>query len=194
MSEENQTSGNKRGRGRPPGVPKKQHMAALSQRSAQRAPAVKWRARRTLEEIEETGRYWIDPATIPDGMDYQYKALTVMGEEMREHQVRLARDGAWDPVPASRHPELMGKYLDVNNPKQQIEIGGQILMERPKIYTQQAEAEARNKARSAVTGQFNSLGLGDKLGKGFEAMKPQVKRDYSVSAVPDDDIADAIAL
>lgn len=194
MSEDGQVSPSKRGRGRPPGAGKKQHMAALPQRTSQRAPQIQWRARRTLDEIEETGRYYIDPATIPDGMDYQFKAVTVMGEEMREHQIRLARDGAWDPVPASRHPELMGKYLETDNPNQAIIIGGQILMERPMIYTQQAEAEARNKARNAVTGQFQSLGLGDKLGKGFEAMKPQVKRDYSVSAVPDDDIADAIAL
>lgn len=185
----------KRPRGRPPGSGKN-HLGALNQRTTQRVPQrqIEWRARRTLDEIEETGRYFIDPAIIPDGMDYQFKALTVMGEEMREHQIRLARDGAWDPVPASRHPELMGKYLDAENPQQAIIIGGQILMERPKIYTQQAEAENRAKARNAVSGQFKSLGLGEKLGKGFEAMKPQVKRDYSVQAVPDDDIADAVAI
>ncbi len=189
-------------RGRPALTPEqKEERAALRagslpQRTSQREPqrAVAWRSRRTLEEIEETGRYFIDPDTIPEGMDYQFKALTVMGEEMREHQIRLARDGAWDPVPASRHPELMGKYLDKQDPNQAIIIGGQILMERPKIYTQQAEAEEHAKARGAVVGQFKSLGIGDKLGRGFEAMKPQVKRDYSVSAVPDDDIADAVAL
>jgi hypothetical protein len=189
---ENAQNEPKRGRGRP----RKNHIGALEQRSSQRVPQrqIEWRARRTLDEIEESGRYFIDPAIIPDGMDYQFKALTVMGEEMREHQIRLARDGAWDPVPASRHPDLMGKYLDKNDPAQAIIIGGQILMERPKIYSQQAEAENRQKARDAVTGQFKSLGLGEKLGKGFEAMKPQVKRDYSVQAVPDDDVADAVAL
>lgn len=187
----------KRGRGRPAGSTK-QHAGALPQRTTQRTPArqIEWRARRTIDEMENTGRYYIDPASIPDGMDYQFKVMSVYGDEqlVREHQISLARDGAWDPVPAHRHPDLMGKFLDKNDPNQAIIIGGQILMERPKIYSQQAEAENRQKARTAVTGQFQSLGLGEKLGKGFEAMKPQVKRDYSVQAVPDDDIADAIAL
>lgn len=181
---------------RGPGRPPKQNAGTLSQRSSQREPqrAISWRARRTLEEIEETGRYYIDPSSVPDGMDYQFKALTCMGEELREHQIRLARDGAWDPVPAARHPELMGKYLDINDPTQAIIIGGQILMERPKIYSQQADAENLAKARERVSSQFMSLGLGEKLGKGFEAMKPQVKRDYSVQAVPDDDAPDVAQL
>lgn len=170
----------------------KSGIGVLPQRTTQRMEQrPKWRARRTIEEIEETGRYYIDPSSIPDGMDYQFKALTVMGEEMREHQIRLARDGAWDPVPASRHPELMGKYLDKLDPNQAIIIGGQILMERPKVYSQQAQAENDRAARSRVSNHFQSLGLND--GGGPPKMKPQVKRDYSVQAVPDDDAADATA-
>lgn len=187
MSDEGLIENPKRGPGRPP-----KNAGALPQRTSQRAPAraIEWRARRTIDEMENTGRFYVDPDTIPDGMDYQWKVLSVYGDEQitREHQISLARDGAWDPVPASRHPELMGKFLEQDNPSQAIIIGGQILMERPRIYSQQAEMETRKKASNAITGQFQSLGIGDKLGRGFQAMKPQVSQDFSVhvQAVPDD--------
>ena len=182
-------------RGRPPGSGKKNNMATLPQRPTQRDPQrLQWRARRTLEEVEDTGRYYVDPDMIPDGMDYQWKVMSVLGDEqiVREHQIRLARDGAWDPVPAHRHPEMMGKFLDKADPNQAIIIGGQILMERPKIYSQQAQAENEKAARSRVSNHFQSLGLND--GGGPPKMKPQVKRDHSVQVVPDDDVADAIAI
>jgi hypothetical protein len=147
-----------------------------------------WRPRRTIADIEEDGRYYIDPATIPEGMSYEWKSLTAMGEELREHQIRLARDGAWDAVPASRHPEIMGKYLEVNNPNQAIIIGGQILMERPASYTVAAQAENDRRAVERVKNHFQSLGLSD--GSGPPKMKPSIKRDYSVQAVPDDDMAE----
>lgn len=187
--EDNTQPSPKRPRGRPP-----KNAGVLAQRIGQREPqrAVAWRARRTIEEIEETGRYFIDANEIPDGMDYQWKSMTVMGEEMREYQVRLARDGAWDPVPASRHPNIMGKYLDKEDAAQAIIIGGQILMERPRIYSQQAEQENLRAARGRVSQHFKSLGLND--GGGPPKMKPQVKRDHSVQVVPDDDVADAVAI
>lgn len=190
MSDNSLPSEQKRGRGRPPGSGKL-HAGALPQRTTQReTQRVQWRARRTLDEIENTGIYYVDPDSIPDGMDYEWKSVTIYGDEqiLRDHQIRLARDGAWDPVPAHRHPEMMGKFLDKENPQQAIIVGGQMLMERPRIYTQQAQAEELAKAKGALTGQMESLGLGERLGKGFRAMKPQVHTDYSLS-VPENDEA-----
>lgn len=174
----------RRGPGRPP-------KARMAQRSEQRLPqqVEGWRARRSIEEIEETGRYTIDPSMIPDGMNYQWKRLSVLGQEDREHQVQCARDGAWDAVPANRHPEIMGKYLEAENPNQAIVIGGQILMERPMVYSLEAREEEDRKAKGRVSDQFASLGLTEERG-GAPRMKPQVKRDYSVQAVPDDDAPD----
>jgi len=168
--------------------PAAQNKVRPPQRPAQRA--VNWRPRRSIQEIEETGRYYVEPEKIPDGMDYEWKAVTCVGLELREHQVRLARDGAWDPVPSSRHPEIVGKFLNKENPDEAIVIGGMMLMERPKQYTDESRAENYRSARARVENHFESLGIGSVAGA--PPAKPTVKRDYStVQLVPDDDKAEA---
>lgn len=147
--------------------------------------AANWRPRRTIEEIEELGRYYVDPTKIPEDMSYEWKALTCWGAELRDHQVRLVRDGAWEPVPSSRHPEIVGQFADKEHPDTPLVIGGMMLMERPKHYTEESRAEDDKRAFERVSGHFEALGLSERGGP--PPMKPTVKRDYSVQAVPDDD-------
>ena len=44
----------------------------------------------------------------PDGWTYEWKRKTVMGWEDPAYMSNLMRTG-WEPVPSSRHPELMAK-------------------------------------------------------------------------------------
>lgn len=98
----------------------------------------------------------------PDGFDYQWKMRTVMGEEFHSYQVELLRNG-WEPVPLSRHPELMPQGWQGET----IEVEGLVLMERPKVFTDEARAEEARSAREAVMVKEAQLrdGRGSDLGK-----------------------------
>lgn len=84
-----------------------------------------------------------------------------MGEEFYSYQVELARNG-WEPVPLSRHPELMPAGWTGET----IEIEGLLLMERPKVFTDEAREQDARAAREAVLtkeaqlrdGRSNDLG------------------------------------
>ena len=98
----------------------------------------------------------------PDGWDYQWKMRTVMGEEFHSYQVELMRNG-WEPVPLNRHPELMPNGWQGET----IEVEGLVLMERPKVFTDEARAEEARSAREAVMVKEAQLrdGRGSDLGK-----------------------------
>ena len=68
-----------------------------------------------------------------------------MGEEQHAYQVEVARQG-WEAVPLSRHPDLMPAGWQGET----IEVDGLVLMERPKVFTEEARAEEMRAAREAV--------------------------------------------
>lgn len=122
-------------------------------RAEQREDDPRARAARRAEEIRkhnegqsfgEADRFYIDPRMIPDGWSYEWKRKTLWGKEDPAHDVEMARLG-WEPVPASRHPELMPK-----GNFQTIERDGMILMERPKVLTDEAHAANLKRARLQV--------------------------------------------
>lgn len=136
-------------------------MARSEQRAAQReAPVTE-----EFEIFRDAGdKFYVDPKTIPDGMSYEWKRLSSLGQEDRRHQVNLARN-RWVPVPAERHPEIGG---DPMNPDQHgrpnphadhIVIDGLILMERPIQITQKVQADDARLARGQVREQFERLKL-----------------------------------
>ena len=96
-----------------------------------------------IDTTSTRDRFWAPPA--PDGWDYQWKMKLLMGEEQHAYLVEVARQG-WEPVPLSRHPDLMpaGWQGDI------IEVDGLVLMERPKVFTEEARAEEMRAAREAV--------------------------------------------
>ena len=128
----------------------------------------KARAEARIREIRENmpdggaarDKFYAPPP--PDGFDYQWKMRTVMGEEFHSYQVELMRNG-WEPVPLNRHPELMPNGWQGET----IEVEGLVLMERPKVFTDEARAEEARSAREAVMVKEAQLrdGRGSDLGK-----------------------------
>lgn len=113
--------------------------------------AARIRLEQRTRELREGGidtssardRFWAPPP--PDGWDYQWKTRTIMGEEQSAYMVEVARNG-WEAVPLSRHPDLMPAGWTGAT----IEVEGLVLMERPKIFTDEARAEEQRMAREAV--------------------------------------------
>jgi hypothetical protein len=105
------------------------------------------RIREIRENIPDGGavrdKFYAPPP--PDGWDYQWKMKTVLGEEFHSYQVELLRNG-WEPVPIERHPELMPQGWTGRT----IEVEGLVLMERPKVFTDEARADEARSAREAV--------------------------------------------
>lgn len=109
------------------------------------------RAERRLSEIRGTmpeggetrDKFWA-PAP-PPGFDYQWRRRTIYGQEDPAYQVELTRQG-WEPVPLDRHPQMMPKGWSGRS----IEVEGMILMERPKILTDEARERERRAALEAV--------------------------------------------
>lgn len=94
---------------------------------------------------DETDNFYIDPAIIPDGWEYQWKTWTVYGAENPSYQVSLQHRG-WEYVPADRHPEMMPTGWKGNT----IERDGMRLMEQPKVIADAARARDLYNARDQV--------------------------------------------
>jgi hypothetical protein len=109
------------------------------------------RAERRLAEIrgnmpdggEVRDKYWAP--SPPLGFDYQWKRRTIYGQEDPSYQVELIRQG-WEPVPLDRHPQMMPKGWHGKI----IEVEGLILMERPKVLTDEAREREKRAARESV--------------------------------------------
>lgn len=119
------------------------------------------RAARRAEELREHGsgnddgedEYRIDLRIIPDGWSYEWKRHTLLNAEDPSYDVSLRQKG-WDPVPASRHPELMPMDYKGNT----ILRKGMILMERPLEITEEAKDRELRKARAQVHQKEAQLG------------------------------------
>jgi hypothetical protein len=137
------------------------------------------------EEIldEHDDRFYVPPSDIPPGWDYQWKRLTLLGKEDPGYQVRLARAG-WEPVPLSRHAHYMPEGYDGKT----IVRDGQILMERPKELTLEAERLERKRARDQVRIKEDQLasapqGQFERDNKG--APLANIKKNYVPMPVPE---------
>lgn len=131
---------------------------------------------------DPSNRYYVNPSSIPKGMDYQWNVQTVMGEPAKEQMIAMEMAG-WRPVPAERHPELAGRAAKGD---EQILRAGQVLMERPMEYTLEARAEDARRANSQINDKLHQLGLAPDghLGKNGRR-NVTARRDYNL-AVPED--------
>lgn len=136
-----------------------------------------------LGDVDEgTDRFYIDPGSIPPGWSYEWKRRTIYNMEDPAYQVHLARMG-WEPVPASRHPEMMPKGYG----SQTIERDGQILMERPLEITEESRMAELRRARAQVRAKEDQLssapqGQFDRNNK--DASMVKLKKSYSAVEVP----------
>lgn len=101
---------------------------------------------------EGTDEFRIDPDVIPDGWRYNWKRKTVLDKEDPSYDVSLARNG-WEPVPASRHPEMMPSGAKAET----IMRKGMILMEIPEEIAQERQAIAMREARRQVRSKEEQL-------------------------------------
>jgi hypothetical protein len=150
------------------------------------------RAARRAEEIrghiggldEGTDEFYLPHDMVPDGWTYEWKRKSVMGQEDASYLVALRRVG-WEPVPSSRHPEMM----PMSSPDKTIERKGMILMERPSEITEEVKRLELRKARAQVqqkqaqlgeapAGQFERTNKGNSLAK--------VQKSYEPIVIPDE--------
>ena len=110
-------------------------------------------------------KYWAPPP--PDSWDYQWKLKSVLGQDDVD-RIRQNEMNGWEPVPLSRHPELMPKGWKGDT----IEVGGLVLMERPMMFTQEAREEERRAAREAVITKESQM----KEGRSGDLGQRQVNR------------------
>ena len=117
--------------------------ASMDSRSRAEARIRAIRSNPDLANGTERDKYWAPPP--PDGWDYQWKLKSVMNQDDID-RIRQNEMNGWEPVPLSRHPELMPRGWKGET----IEVGGLVLMERPMMFTQEAREEERRAAREAV--------------------------------------------
>lgn len=126
---------------------------------------------------DETDKFFIDPAIIPDGWEYQWKTWTVLGAENPSYQVSLQHRG-WESVPASRHPEMMPTGWKGNT----IDRDGMRLMEQPKVIADEARVRDLITARNQV-GQKEAQLSGTPQGT-FERTGAKISKSYEAIPIP----------
>lgn len=146
MTDESTDTAAPRKRGWPAGKPR-------GPRTQQRAPQRAQQGRTAAGRIAfSEDIYAVDLDTLPDHMDYQWVTKSVMGDstgKVRADYTRMMMNG-WTPVDASRLPSY-------GVPSGELEIGGQVFMERPKEMSEEARAEEWAKATGQVATQLNRL-------------------------------------
>lgn len=144
-------------------------------RAAKRAAEI--RQHRTEHDFDENDKFRIERDKVPDGWSYEWKRKTVLGKEDPSYEISLRR-GGWEPVPASRHPEMMPKgHYDT------IEREGMILMERPNELTEDARRKELREARNAVRAKEQQL---NESAPGTFEREGKVKRGYQPMDIPKD--------
>jgi hypothetical protein len=141
-----------------------------------------------LDSEEEGGFLDIPRNLWPPGMRYEWKTLSVFGQQQSRRFGRFQSKG-WEPVPASRHP---GLFHPVGH-EGYIEYDGLVLCERPEEMCQMVEEREHQKATGQVRGKEAQLFGGDVDGIGFDTKHRSarrvsgVKKSYEPFVVPRDD-------
>ena len=131
---------------------------------------------------EGSDEFFVPREAIPPGWDYEWKRRTVLGAEDPAYQVAVARAG-WEPVPASRHPEMMPDKWD----KATIERKGMILMERPSEISEEARSIELRRARQQVRqkeAQLNNAPDGQ-FGRDHAQVRPKINKSYEAIPIPE---------
>jgi hypothetical protein len=133
-------------------------------------------ARKIIEEgnvvPEIYDRFRIPEETWAEGWHYEWKAITVAGKESINHMNELQRHH-WRFVPAERHPEIATEDPD----KRVILIGGQVLMEIPKVISEIRQQNDKKKADEQLAQAKQRLGEPDegRFGPQMERIRPNLK-------------------
>ena len=142
--------------GRPPGSLNKPKIDGEPEAASKKAKAVRIDDERQAVLEEEGDMLHIPPELIPDGMRYNWKTISVLGQPQARRFGRYQATG-WEPVPASRHPGL----FTPKGYEGEIEYDGLVLMEKPEEMCRQTEAREFAKARQQVQAKEQQLRGGD---------------------------------
>jgi hypothetical protein len=153
--------------GRPPGVKNKAKPSRVDEKP-------KTVIQQNLED--ENDMLFIPPEIVPEGMRYNWKTLSVLGQPQSRRYGRFQMTG-WTPVPASRHP---GMFTPAGF-EGEIEYDGLILMEKPEEACLETEAREFRKAREQVQGKEQQLRGGDVRGVGFDTKHKSALRSNRVN-------------
>lgn len=148
-------------------------MERTPQRTQQREPKNSF----DFKDYDDENQFYIDPATIPEGMSYEWKRFTIRGMEDKQYQSKLRQRGYWSPVPASRHPELAGFGVEGDQP---IIIEDQILMERPIELTEERKRRNDAKAKRQVSDKMAEMEMGGKTPLKPQSGQNKIKRSMEI--------------
>lgn len=120
--------------------------------------------RRSLMRTEFRDALYVDLKTIPEDLEYRWVRESCM-QEPDDSNVSDATQEGWEPVPASRHPELGSENFLGRNPHMKgfIFRKGLVLCERPKDLglVERKKMEAHNmKLMTQMPATENYLGDG----------------------------------
>jgi hypothetical protein len=96
---------------------------------------------RNIQNMDHQSVLYVPPEIIPEGMEYRWCNISVMGEPRPGRLIGLRRIG-WEVVPPERHPDLV--FADptkgYTTTGSHIERSGLILVERPTEWGEMEEA------------------------------------------------------
>ena len=128
------------------------------------------RTRRRKATINENP-YDIPIEEIPEGLTYEWKRMSVVGE-VDPFYIAAQREQGWEPVPPKRHPNWVPPGY--NEPH--IVKGGMILMDRPVELTEEFRREMRQVSRRQVREAEQRLGATDP--GTLDRVEPKVVKEY----------------
>lgn len=132
------------------------------------APRIRTRRRKATVNDDP---YYIPQEEIPEGLSYEWKRWSVVGEQDPFYIAQMREQG-WEPVPPKRHPNWVPPGY--NEPH--IIKGGMILMDRPAELTEEARREIRQLSKQQVREAEQRLGMTQK-GE-LDRQKPSVVKEY----------------
>lgn len=186
-----------RKRGRPPGSGKKPALADKSSEIADReyAKRIETVGRKKAmvdmsrwdnfqaDDLDTPDRLHVPRDVIPDGIDYQWVTDSVLGQPVPQHRAMFEKKG-WMPVPAERHE---GMFMP-KGWKGEINVEGQVLMERPLEFSLRAKRKDQQAAREQVRAKEAQIRGGAIDGVAFDTQyggaKTANKVGHSYERVP----------
>ena len=147
-------------------------------RAARRAAEIRGHIGDMDQGVDE---FFVDPSIIPEGWTYEWKRLSILGQEDATHQIHLARMG-WEAVPARRHPGMMPSSWT----KGTIERKGMILMERPTEVVEEARRIQNKAAKDQVRAKEAQIaGTPDGTMTRDHAMaRPKINKSFEAVPIP----------
>lgn len=141
------------------------------------------RTRRRKATVNEDP-YYIPQDEIPEGLSYEWKRWSVVGEH-DPFYIAQQREQGWEPVPPKRHPNWVPPGY--NEPH--IIKGGMILMDRPQELTDESRRELRMLSKKQVREAEQRLGMTPKgeLTRDWDGIRPRLEKQVMRPIAIEDD-------